>query len=257
MTNVRKKDSRGEGGASGSARSGMSSLSQLNEAIVACRLCPRLIKHCRIVAVEKRAAYRNDIYHGLPVPNLLSKDAVKLLIVGLAPGAHGANRTGRMFTGDRSGDFLFRAMFETGFANQAVAVSLNDGLQLIGAVITASAHCAPPGNKPTPEELARCTPFLERTFDLLPQARVVLCLGRLALDAVLRLYKSRGWIARQADYRFGHGTLFDSFTGEGKPPAILCSFHPSQQNTFTGRLTPKMLREVFEQAREQIQAGCT
>ena len=228
------------------------SLASLNQAILACRSCPRLIRHCTKVAQEKRASYRDDTYHGKPVPNFLSTRTARLLIVGLAPGAHGANRTGRMFTGDRSGDFLYRAMHETGFASQAESVSCDDGLKLKDTVITAAAHCAPPGNKPTPHELANCSPFLEQTFDLLPKLRVVLCLGRLALDAVLKLYKALGYVRRLADHPFRHGACFTAFQGKPAPPAVLCSFHPSQQNTFTGRLTPAMLRKVFQQAHELI-----
>jgi uracil-DNA glycosylase family 4 len=231
------------------------SLAQLNDAILACRRCPRLLRHCATVAETKRAAYRNHTYHGGPVPNFISDRHARLLIVGLAPGAHGANRTGRMFTGDRSGDWLYRALHQTGFASQAASTHLNDGLQLIDCAITAAAHCAPPDNKPTPQELAHCAPFLEQTFALLPAVRVVVCLGRLALNAVLKLYQARGWIQAKAPYRFAHGVEFrvavDAESGEA-PAALLCSYHPSQQNTFTGRLTEPMLRTVFERARRMI-----
>lgn len=170
----------------------------------------------------------------------------RLLIVGLAPGAHGANRTGRMFTGDRSGDFLFRVMHRAGLASQPTATAADDGLHLRDAMITAAAHCAPPANRPTADELARCAPFLDATFDLLPRLRVVLCLGGLALGSVAALYQRRGWILKRSELRFGHGS--ESHV-EGAP-AVLCAYHPSQQNTFTGRLTEPMLLAVFERARE-------
>ncbi len=232
-------------------------LPQLNARIERCTKCPRLVAHCRLVAREKRAAYHDHNYHGKPVPNF-GAPAARMLIVGLAPGAHGANRTGRMFTGDRSGDFLYRALHETGFANQATSVADGDGLQLTDALITGAAHCAPPGNKPSPVELENCAPFLSDTFDLLlPKLRVVVCLGKLALDATLRLYQSRGWIEKLSPYRFGHGAAF-SFApvsakrGKIEPPRILCSYHPSQQNTFTGRLTRQMLRALFDRARQTL-----
>jgi uracil-DNA glycosylase family 4 len=225
----------------------MPTLVTLNRRITACRRCPRLIEHCQAVAATRRAAYRDQSYHGKPVPNFGDPDA-RLLIVGLAPGAHGANRTGRMFTGDRSGDFLYARLHETGFANQPHATDAADGLTLHGALITAACHCAPPGNKPTPGELAACESWLDETFDLLTQLRVVVCLGRIALDSVLKLYQRRGWIASRAAYPFSHGC---EHRIDGAP-TVLCCFHPSQQNTFTGRLTPKMMREVFAHARRLI-----
>ena len=233
-------------------------LTELNRRIVACTRCPRLREHCVRVAREKRASFRDWDYWGKPVPNFgdvstrrASGDKAGgrsgggwLLVVGLAPAAHGANRTGRMFTGDRSGDFLYREMFRAGFASQPHAVHLDDGLKLRNALITAAAHCAPPGNKPSGEELENCAGFFDETFDLVPGLRVVLCLGGVALDAVLRLYQRRGWIERRAPYRFAHGA---EYAIDGAP-ALLCSYHPSQQNTFTGRLTERMLRDVFLRA---------
>ncbi len=230
------------------------SLALLDGQITACQKCPRLRSHCQRMAREKRASYRDQDYYGKPIPNFGDPDPgrVELLIVGLAPAAHGANRTGRMFTGDRSGDFLYRAMHEAGFASQPTSVHAGDGLTLHGALVTAACHCAPPGNKPTPQELATCSNFLDQTFDALPNLGVVLCLGRIAFDAVLRLFKRRGWIERTGAYRFGHGVAhrIEPPAGAGRGPLrLLCSYHPSQQNTFTGKLTAAMMREVFEQAR--------
>ncbi|MFP4145496.1 MAG: uracil-DNA glycosylase [Phycisphaeraceae bacterium] len=228
-------------------------LERLNDRIVACRACPRLVEHTARVAREKRASYRDDTYWGRPVPNLLdgSRQGGRLLIVGLAPAAHGANRTGRMFTGDRSGDFLFAAMHAAGFASQPTAEHRGDGLTLRDAAITAAAHCAPPANKPTGEELASCQPFLEQTFDAMPRLKVVLALGQIGHQAVLRLYKQRGWIRTLAEHPFAHGRLH-RFDGA---PALLDTYHPSQQNTFTGRLTMDMLVDVFHAARKQIGAA--
>ena len=169
------------------------SLIQLDHDIKACNLCPRLRDHCRQIAQKKTARFRDHSYYGLPVPNFGDRNA-RLLIVGLAPAAHGANRTGRMFTGDRSGDWLFRALFETGFANQPTATGIGDGLELKDAMITAVTHCAPPGNKPTTRELANCRVFLDQTFDLLPRLVVAICLGRIAFHSVLKRYKRKGWI---------------------------------------------------------------
>ncbi len=203
----------------------------------------------------KTARFKHQDYHGRPVPNF-GDPAARLLIVGLAPAAHGANRTGRMFTGDRSGDWLFRAMFETGFANQPNAEAIGDGLELMDTMITAAAHCAPPGNKPTTQELMNCAHYLDQTFAALPRLSVVLCLGRIAFDALLKLYQRQGWIEKRSGYKFGHGVAHPM---AGAVP-ILCSYHPSQQNTFTGRLTRPMLRGVFEQARsimDQTRPGAT
>lgn len=222
------------------------SLRVLMREVVACERCPRLTDHCRTMAAVKRRAYREWDYWGRPVPSFGDSRA-RLLILGLAPAAHGANRTGRMFTGDRSGDFLYRALFETGFASQADSKSREDGLKLTGAYITASAHCAPPDNKPTPEELANCRVYLERELDLLKQVRVVVALGRLAFDTYLKILRDRGCIESLARFAFGHGA--EHRTGEGMP-LLIASYHPSQQNTSTGKLTAEMLREVFERARQ-------
>jgi len=226
-------------------------LSSLNQAILSCGKCPRLIEHCRAVAIVKRRAWNDWEYWGKPVPSF-GDPAARLLIVGLAPGAHGANRTGRMFTGDRSGEFLYRSLHRAGFASQPGSVSRNDGLRLHDAWITASAHCAPPDNKPTPAELRNCRPWLEREFEIFcatpGTARVIVALGKIAFDSCLSILKQRGTIARASDYRFGHGVLHDL-----KPP-LLCSYHPSQQNTSTGRLTQEMLDEVFLHAARIVSA---
>jgi uracil-DNA glycosylase family 4 len=222
----------------------------LNNRITACGLCPRLRAHCLKVAQEKRASFRDQTYFGLPIPNFGDPEA-RVLVVGLAPAAHGANRTGRMFTGDRSGDWLYRAMHQAGFANQPTATHDGDGLALNDVVITAAGHCAPPANKPTTEELANCAPFLDETFDLLNDLRVVVCLGRIGFDAVLKLYQRRGWIDKRSHYRFAHGARHDI----PDTPAVVCSYHPSQQNTFTGRLTQEMLLSVFETAKEIVAEG--
>lgn len=204
----------------------------LNERIVACERCPRLRSWCEEVARDKRKSFSDWEYWGKPVPNMGDPEG-KGLIVGLAPAAHGANRTGRMFTGDRSGDWLFRAMHRAGLANQAEAVSVDDGLELRDCVITASCHCAPPGNKPLPEELSHCRGWLEATWSL-GEWRVVLCLGGIAWKEVFRLIGERA-------PKFGHGAEYPV-----GGTVILGSYHPSQQNTFTGRLTEEMLDDVMK-----------
>ena len=221
----------------------------LQKRIVSCELCPRLREHCQKTAIEKRAAFRLHDYWGKPVPNFGPRSA-RLLIVGLAPAAHGGNRTGRVFTGDRSGDFLFRVLHETGFANQPTSEHLQDGLELIDAVITAVAHCAPPANKPLPEELSQCAPFLRQTFDLLPNLRGVVALGKIAFDHCLKIYSSRGWLQTKPKPRFGHGLFYFPDAA----PFLAGSFHPSQQNTFTGKLTHPMMVQVFARARQLIES---
>jgi uracil-DNA glycosylase family 4 len=211
----------------------MNELALLQRKIVACTRCPRLRDHSREVARVKRRAYLDQDYWGQPVPSFGDPDA-RVLILGLAPGAHGANRTGRMFTGDKSGEFLYRALFETGFASQPTSVSRTDGLTLSGAYISASAHCAPPDNKPTREELENCRPYLERELSLLKNLRVVVALGRIAFDTYLAILGQRA--------KFGHNVAH-AFS-----PILIASYHPSQQNTSTGKLTAPMLREVFERA---------
>lgn len=215
----------------------------MNADIVACERCPRLRAYCAEVAAVKRRAYLDWEYWGKPVPSF-GDPAARLLIIGLAPGAHGANRTGRMFTGDRSGEFLYRALYEAGFASQPGSLGRDDGLILNDAWITAAGHCAPPGNKPEPEELRNCRPYFERELVLLREVRVVVVLGKIAFDTYLRL---RG--ERLSAFTFGHNVLHDL------TPALLCSYHPSQQNTSTGKLTQTMLNEVFERAREIIRSA--
>jgi uracil-DNA glycosylase len=217
----------------------------LNGQIVACELCPRLRAHDREVARVKRRAYLDWEYWGKPVPGFGDPHA-RILLIGLAPAAHGANRTGRMFTGDRSGDFLYRALHQTGFASQPESRSREDGLALNGAYIAAAARCAPPDNKPWPDELARCRPYLEREIDLLKEVRVVVALGGIGFRTYLSILRDRGLIKSLAAFPFGHNRVYRPAPGL---PVLIASYHPSQQNTSTGKLTEEMLRQVFEQAR--------
>ena len=202
------------------------------------------------VAAEKRRAYRDSDYWGKPVPAFGDPQA-RVLILGLAPAAHGANRTGRMFTGDRSGEWLYQALFATGFASQPQSISQEDGLFLSSAYITAAARCAPPDNKPTLEELQNCRPYLERELDLLKNVKVVVALGKIAFDQYLEVLKARGAIRSRAAFAFGHNRQFVTAPGQ---PLLISSYHPSQQNTSTGKLTEKMLLEVFRRARK-VSAG--
>ena len=220
----------------------MSSFDALNRRIVRCSRCPRLRDWCRTVAREKRRAYQDETYWGQPVPNFGDPTA-RLLIVGLAPAAHGANRTGRMFTGDRSGDWLYRSLHKAGFASQPTATAKDDGLRLIDCTITATCHCAPPVNKPTKEEIANCREWFDATVDLL-QPRVFLALGQIAFRSVIDFARSRDWHAGKLP-KFAHAAHIE--LGEGRH--LLASYHVSQQNTFTGKLTEQMLDEVFVTAR--------
>jgi uracil-DNA glycosylase family 4 len=215
------------------------SLERVREDVISCFKCPRLVAWRQEVARDKRAAFRNQDYWGRPVPGFGDLDA-RLLIVGLAPAAHGGNRTGRIFTGDRSGDWLFAALHRAGFANQATSVSRDDGLRLRGAYIAAIVRCAPPANKPLPEERDNCLPYLKRELEILTDLRVIVCLGSYALDGVSLALGLRPRL------KFGHGAKHRLSDGR----TILCSFHPSQQNTFTGKLTEAMLDSVFARARE-------
>lgn len=215
----------------------------LNEAIVACSKCPRLVAWREEVARTRRRAYREWTYWGKPVPGFGDQEA-RLLVVGLAPGAHGANRTGRMFTGDGSGDFLYRALHRAGFANQPVAVQRGDGLELKELYIGAVCRCAPPANKPSPEEIDNCLPYLRREIALLPRLEGCVALGRIAFDNLLRLFRSEG--QKVLGYPFKHGAVFH--LGDGAP-WLLASYHPSRQNTQTGRLTEAMFDEVWTTAR--------
>jgi uracil-DNA glycosylase family 4 len=226
------------------------SLRQLNETIIACRRCPRLVGYREKVAREKRAAYRDWDYWGKPVPGFGDPHA-RLLILGLAPAAHGGNRTGRVFTGDRSGDFLYKALYEAGFANQSTSVSRDDGLKLTDAYLAAAVRCAPPANKPRPSELANCQPYLERELELL-RPRAVLALGSIAMRALLALLREQGQLPKHAAFEFKHGANHE--LGPGLP-RLFVSYHPSQQNTFTGKLTEKMLTSVLREIRRFIQKG--
>lgn len=220
---------------------------QLNEQITTCRACPRLVAWREQVAQEKRRAYRDWDYWGRPVPGF-GDPAARLLVVGLAPGAHGSNRTGRMFTGDSSGDTLYTALHQAGFANQAISRHREDGLQLSDAFITAAGRCAPPDNRPTPAELATCQRFLVQEFALMPQLRVIIALGQIAFDSCLRLLRDAGYEVPRL--KFGHGVHYPLTPPAGKPLLhLLASYHPSRQNTQTGRLTQAMLNEVFSTAR--------
>jgi uracil-DNA glycosylase family 4 len=222
------------------------SLDLLNRQIVACGQCPRLRAWCEDVARTKRRAYKECEYWGNPVTGF-GDPMARLLVIGLAPGAHGANRTGRVFTGDSSGDWLFRAMHQTGFANQPASVSRADGLELNGAWVTASVRCAPPDNKPSREEVLACRPYLEREIALLTKMKVVVALGRLAFDNYLALLRGQGHAVQRCE--FAHDALCK--LGPGMP-VLISSYHPSRQNTQTGRLTEPMLWAVFERARKLL-----
>ncbi|MGA8220607.1 MAG: uracil-DNA glycosylase [Candidatus Acidiferrales bacterium] len=222
----------------------MDELEQLNEEIIVCRKCPRLVRYREKIAREKRRAFRECEYWGKPVPGFGDPHA-RLLILGLAPAAHGGNRTGRVFTGDRSGDFLYKALYESGFANQARATSRDDGLRLKDAYIAATVRCAPPANKPLPSELANCRPYFERELEVL-RPRAILVLGSIAMRAYLGLLKERGEIRSLAEFPFRHGARY---VLPGELPRLFASYHPSQQNTFTGKLTGAMLVRVMKDIR--------
>lgn len=224
---------------------GATTLTALNEQIVACELCTRLRTHCAEVARKRRRAYVDWEYWGRPVPSFGDPKA-RVMALGLAPGAHGSNRTGRPFTGDGSGDFLYPVLHEAGFASQPRAVSREDGMTLSGLWITAVARCAPPGNKPTPEELHNCAPWLDQEMKLLKDLRVVVCLGRIAFDGLMGHVVRTGMMKTRSGFGFAHGA-------EHKLPGgliAIASYHPSLQNTNTGKLTRPMLLKVFKRARK-------
>jgi len=215
---------------------------------VACEQCPRLVEYRAEVGRVKRRAYRDWNYWAKPVPGFGDPKA-RLLLVGLAPGAHGANRTGRMFTGDSSGDFLYKVLFAAGFASQPTSVSRDDGLKLMDAYISAAVRCAPPDNKPTVEEIRTCRPYMKRELELLENVAVVVALGRLAFDVYLAILRDQGKITRRSGFIFAHDA--EHRTGPDQP-LLISSYHPSQQNTSTGKLTEAMLRAVFERARRYL-----
>ena len=222
---------------------GAAGLARLEREVIACRACPRLVAWREQVARVKRAAFAGEEYWGRPIPGFGDPQA-RVFILGLAPAAHGANRTGRIFTGDRSGDWLFASLHRTGFANQARAVSLDDGLELRDAWISAAVRCAPPANRPTPIERDRCLPYAARELGLLSRVRIVVCLGGFAWDAALRALAAVGEPVPRPKPRFGHGAEVP-----GERFTLLGSFHPSQQNTFTGRLTEPMTDAILMRAR--------
>ena len=220
----------------------MSELERLNKEIISCRKCPRLVEWREEVARTKRKAYMDWDYWGKPVPGFGDPNA-RVLVVGLAPGAHGSNRTGRQFTGDASGKFLFPALYRAGFASQPESTDRDDDLTLKDMYITASGRCAPPKNKPTTEELNNCQPFLEREIALL-QPEVIVCLGRIAFERILRIFAEP-----KADKKFGHGATFRLEAG----PWLVCSYHPSQQNTLTGKLTVAMFDGMWKKVKSILE----
>ena len=251
----------------------------LQQRVIACTHCERLVKYCRKIALEKRRMYRDWEYWGKPIPSFGDPQA-ELLILGLAPAAHGGNRTGRIFTGDRSGDFLYRSLYEAGLANQPQSTHRGDGLELKRCYITAALRCAPPANKPRPEELRNCQPYLDAELQLLKKVRAVLALGRIAFDTYLRLAlrgadlelpsprrgapkepaarritrrrQEREKCPPRSSFRFAHGASYEI---PGRLPRLFASYHPSQRNTQTGKLTPKMMRAVFEDIQQFLSEG--
>jgi uracil-DNA glycosylase family 4 len=219
-------------------------LAQLHRRIIACRLCPRLVRHRESVAKDPPKRHRDETYWARPLPGF-GDPAARLLVVGLAPAANGGNRTGRMFTGDRSGDWLFQALFDAGFASQPTSIRRDDGLRLRRAYITAAVRCAPPANRPSPVEMARCQPYLLEELRLFTALRVVVALGKIGWDAYLRARRAAGLAVPRPLPRFGHAARAVMPDGI----VLLGSFHPSQQNTFTGKLTRRMLGDVFRRAR--------
>ena len=220
-------------------------LKVLNADVVSCTLCPRLVVYREQIAREKRRAYRDCKYWGKPVPGFGDPHA-RVLVLGLAPGAHGSNRTGRPFTGDASGNFMYPVLYEVGFANQPTATDRNDGLILNGLYITAAARCAPPDNKPLPDELANCAPYLERELEGLKDLRVIVALGKIGFEAYLNYLLRKKLIASKREYEFRHGAEY--LVPDRR--VLLASYHPSNQNTQTGKLTKDMFQKIFKRARE-------
>lgn len=225
----------------------MKSLDAIERAVVRCDRCPELRSYCAEVAAQKKRAHADDAYWGKPVPAFGAHDA-RVMLVGLAPGAHGSNRTGRMFTGDASGDFLYPALFRAGFASQPQALDRNDGLVLHDCIITAAGRCAPPKNKPTPEQLRRCFPYLLDEFDALVNLRVMIGLGAIGFDAILKVLRERGFTLDPHRPKFGHAVEVAAEKHERRITAI-ASYHPSRQNTNTGVLTAPMFDAIFARAR--------
>jgi uracil-DNA glycosylase family 4 len=223
-------------------------LDALNRTIIECRRCPRLVKYREQVARTKKREFQHWEYWGRPVPGFGDKRA-RLLIIGLAPAAHGGNRTGRMFTGDASGAWLIRALYRAGFASQPTTTHRDDGLRLHDAYLTATVRCAPPDNKPTPHEVANCLVYLAQELGLLTRVRVIVTLGHVAFDAYLALARSRGVTIPVPRPKFAHGARYELVSSRGRAPVLLASYHPSRQNTQTGRLNEQMLDDVFRQAR--------
>jgi len=227
-----------------------SGLVQLNREVVACSKCPRLVAYREQVAQEKKRAWRDWQYWGKPVPGFGDAKA-RVLILGLAPGAHGSNRTGRPFTGDASGNFMYPVLYETGFASQPAATSRHDGLRLKDLYITAAIRCAPPQNKPLPQELANCAPFLDREIAELRKLKVVVALGKIGFDAYLNHLKRRGLLQSRTAYPFAHGVKYQLPDGK----ILLASYHPSNQNTQTGKLTRAMFVKIFAEAARLADRG--
>jgi uracil-DNA glycosylase family 4 len=226
----------------------MRSVQQLHQTITACRKCPRLVRWREAVAKEPPRRYQGEKYWARPLPGFGDLDA-RLLIVGLAPAAHGGNRTGRIFTGDRSGDWLYGALHAAGFANQPVSTHRNDGLKLVDCYISAAVRCAPPANKPSRVEFERCRPYLVEELKLFGNIRVVIALGKIAFDSFLAAYQQNGEVMPKPRPRFGHGASIVLPNGL----TLICSYHPSQQNTFTGKLTRPMFHSIFEKAKAVLQ----
>jgi len=227
-----------------------SALRVLNQEIVNCRRCPRLTEYRETIGRVKRRAYIDQEYWAKPVPGFGDPNA-RVLLLGLAPGAHGSNRTGRPFTGDGSGDFMYPVLYKAGFASQPLATSINDGMKLHDAYITSAVRCAPPGNKPLPQEIKNCAEYLDRELALLKNVRVVVALGRIGFDAYLNHLKRHGLIHSRAPYVFGHGRYYAMPDGR----ILLASYHPSLQNTKTGKLTAAMFLEIFKLARRLAERG--
>lgn len=225
-----------------------STLVQLNQEIVSCTKCSRLISYCQKIGREKRRAYMDWEYWAKPVPGFGEANA-RVLILGLAPGAHGSNRTGRPFTGDGSGYFMYPVLHKAGFASQPTGTHRGDGLRLKDAYITAAVRCAPPQNKPTPEEIANCSAFLDREFAVLKRIKIVIALGRIGFEAYLNYLKRQGVITSKGQFQFGHGLEYEMPDGR----VLICSYHPSMQNTLTGKLTEKMFLQIFLRARKLLE----